>query len=123
MARISRYEELGAWQKAYELVLVVYRVTKEFPADERFGLTQQVRRAAVSIPSNIAEEFGRHSRVDSLRFLDMARGSTYEVQTQIRLATDLDYFNDAKINILGRIAEVERIFNGLIQSLRRKEEP
>lgn len=122
MARIRRYEDLVAWQKAYELVLSLYRVTKQFPTDERFGLTQQIRRAAVSIPSNIAEGFGRHSRADYLRFLDMARGSTYEVQTQMRLAIDLDYFNDATINILEQIAEVERILNGLIQSLRRKEE-
>ena len=121
MARIRRYEDLVAWQKAYGLVLAIYRVTKQFPADERFGLTQQIRRAAVSIPSNIAEGFGRHSKADYLRFLDMAHGSTYEVQTQMRLATDLNYFDDAKMSILEQIAEVERILNGLIQSLRRKD--
>ncbi|MEX0746337.1 MAG: four helix bundle protein [Phycisphaeraceae bacterium] len=123
MAQINRYEDLVAWQRAYTLVLDVYRVTRGFPADERFGLVQQVRRAAVSIPSNIAEGFGRHSRPDYLRFLDMARGSTYEVQTQMRLATDLGYFDDEDANILDRIAEVERILNGLIQALRRKGTP
>lgn len=121
MARINRYEDLVAWQKAYALVLEIYRITVGFPTGERFGLTQQVRRAAVSIPSNIAEGFGRHSRADYLRFLDMARGSTYEVQTQMRLAVDLGYFNDSETNMLDRIAEVERILNGLIQSLRRKD--
>ena len=121
MARIDRYEDLIAWQKAYRLALAVYEVTKELPADERFGLTQQLRRAAVSIPSNIAEGFGRHSRPDYLRFLDIARGSTYEVQTQLRLAHDLGYLTET--HCLELVAEVERILNALIASLRRKDEP
>lgn len=119
MAKIERYEDLIAWQKAYALVLRVYGLTRSFPADERYGLTSQLRRAAVSIPSNIAEGFGRYTRPDYLRFLDMARGSTYELQTQLRLAQDLGYLADPSIH--DEIAELERILNGLIRSLRNKE--
>ncbi len=84
VARVEKYEDLIAWQKAYALVLRVYQLTKDFPADERYGLTTQMRRSAVSIPSNIAEGFGRHSRDDYLRFLDIALGSTYELETQLQ---------------------------------------
>lgn len=119
MGTVKRYEDLIAWQKGYALVLSIYRETKLFPADERFGLTQQLRRAAVSIPSNIAEGFGRHTRSDYLRFLDMALGSAYEIQTQLKIANDLNYLENTTIH--EEVAELERVLNGLIRSLRRKE--
>ena len=119
MAAVNRYEDLIAWQKSYALVLRVYRLTKDFPGDERFGLTSQLRRAAVSIPSNIAEGYGRRSRQDYLRFLCIALGSTYEIQTQVRIAKDLGYHTDTTID--DEIAELERVLNGLIRSLRNKE--
>ena len=122
MAKVSRYEDLIAWQKAYALVLAVYRVTERFPSEERFALVAQLRRAAVSIPSNIAEGFGRQTRSDFLRFLDMARGSAYEVQTQLRLAFDLN-FASPESQVLEDVAEVIRVLNGLISSLRSKTEP
>jgi four helix bundle protein len=115
---IKRYEDLIAWQKAYALVLRVYRLTQDFPDDERFGLISQMRRCSVSIPSNIAEGFGRHATGDYLRFLAIALGSTYELQTQLRLAMDLSFHQDRLI--LDEVAEVERILNGLIRSLRNK---
>ena len=118
MAKIQRYEDLIAWQQAYEIVIKVYQATKNFPQDERFGLTQQVQRAAVSIPSNIAEGFGRHTRPDYLRFLDMARGSTYELQTQMRIAHDLGYLDNPEL--MDKIEELERVLNGLIRALRSK---
>jgi len=118
MAKVERFEDLIAWQQAYAIVIKVYEVTKNFPTDERYGLTQQVRRAAVSIPSNIAEGFGRHSRPDYLRFLDMARGSTYELQTQMRIAHDLRYMDDPAL--MDKIEELERVLNGLIRALRSK---
>ena len=118
MAKISKYEDLIAWQQAYAIVIRVYETTKTFPKDEQYGLTQQVRRAAVSVPSNIAERFGRYSRPDYLRFLDMARGSTYELQTQMRIAHDLGYAQDNEL--LEKIEELERVLNGLIRSLRSK---
>ena len=119
MAKIERYEDLVAWQKAYALVMRVYKVTQSFPSDERFGLTSQLRRAAVSIPSNIAEGFGRYTLPDYIRFLDIARGSNYEVQTQLRIARDLDYCKDTLIH--DEVAELERVLNGLIRSLRRRQ--
>lgn len=119
MAKVNRYEDLIAWQKAYALVLTVYRVSGRFPTEERFGLTQQVRRAAVSIPSNIAEGFGRQATQDYLRFLDMARGSAHEVQTQLRIAFDLGYVS-GDADALEDVAEVIRLLNGLIKSLRSR---
>jgi len=115
--RAKGFQQLIAWQKAYELVLGVYRASQRFPADERFGLTQQMRRAAVSIPANVAEGWGRGSRTDYVRFLDMARGSAYELQTQLWIASDLGYL-DKEHDVLTALDEVERLLNGLIRSLR-----
>ena len=85
------YRKLIVWQKAMELVRVVYRLSKDFPSDERYALTNQLRRSAVSIPSNIAEGCGRTSRKDYAHFLAIARGSLYETMTQLELAQDLGY--------------------------------
>ncbi len=115
-AKIRSYQDLVAWQKAYELARRIYGLTKRFPEDERFGMTAQMRRAAVSIPSNIAEGWGRNSKNDYLRFLKIARGSTYELQTQIRLAIDFDYATPSD-ETLGLTGDVERLINGLIRSL------
>jgi four helix bundle protein len=115
--KVESYEDLIAWQKAYALVIEVYEVSKTFPADERFGLTQQVRRAAVSVPSNIAEGWGRNTRSDYARFVDVARGSVYELQTQLKLAAGLGYLSQQH-NVLQSVAEVERIINGLSNALK-----
>lgn len=85
------YRKLIVWQKAMELVRVVYRISKDFPSDERYALTDQLRRSAVSIPSNIAGGCGRTSRKDYAHFLAIARGSLYETMTQLELAQDLGY--------------------------------
>jgi len=119
MGDIHSYEDLIAWQKAYSLVLDVYRLTAASPSDERFGLVQQVRRCAVSIPSNIAEGWGRGTTRDYVRFLQMARGSTYELQTQVKLSRDLKFLaSDQAVH--ESIREVERLINGLIRSLHDK---
>jgi four helix bundle protein len=120
VAAIRRYEDLIAWQKAFALVLRVYEASKGFPADERFGLTQQVRRAFLSIPSNIAEGWGRFSRTDYLRFLDMARGSTFELQTQLKLADALGFLGSHG-DIHELVGEVERLVSALIRALRNKQ--
>ncbi|XAL98617.1 four helix bundle protein [Phycisphaeraceae bacterium D3-23] len=121
MAKVKRYEDLVVWQKAYELVLQIYTRTKMFPADERFGLTQQMRRAAVSVVSNIAEGFGRRTTADFLRFLDMSRGSVNELETQTRIAIGLKYIEpDEQLRQL--IGDVERLLAGLIRSLERKQQ-
>lgn len=117
----TRFEKLVAWQKAYELVIEIYAVTKAFPPEERFGLSSQVRRSAVSVPSNIAVGWGRGSTADYLRFLDIARGSTYELQTQLWLAADLAFLGEDD-PCHGLVVEVRRLLNGLIRSLRTKLE-
>ncbi len=115
----GRFREVIAWQKAYALALAIYRATSAFPSDERFGLIQQMRRAAVSVPSNIAEGWGRGSTADYQRFVGIARGSLYELLTQLLLATDLQYLS-ASNDIHALVAEVERIINGLYRSLMDK---
>ena len=112
------FRELTVWQKAHELVLEVYRQSSDSPSDERFGLTSQLRKAAVSIPSNIAEGCGRGSDRDFSRFLSIAAGSASEVEYQILLARDLRYLSDEAYGPLNEnVNEVKRILNSFMQSL------
>ncbi|MGZ5431779.1 MAG: four helix bundle protein [Thermoanaerobaculia bacterium] len=112
----SNYRDLVVWQKARKLAVEVYRVTQRFPRTEMFGMTQQMRRAAVSIPSNIAEGHGRRTSKDILHFLRIARGSLFEIETQILIATDLDYIEANRSEALARHAlDVIRLLNGLIR--------
>lgn len=114
----KRYQDLIVWQKAMELSKEIYRVTRSFPNDERFGLTSQLRRASVSIPSNIAEGQGRLTTGEFKQFLGTARGSVFEVETQIQLASELDYLSAQDTqSLLERTSEVSRMLNGLIRSL------
>lgn len=85
------FKDLIVWQKSYELVLEIYKITKNFPKDEIYGLTQQMRRAAVSIPSNISEGYGRQYNKEYRQFLAMAYGSLCELETQYLLSVDLNY--------------------------------
>src|SRR5262249_37836856 len=115
---VKNYSELIAWQKAMDLVEVVYRSTKEFPREELYGLTAQVRRAAVSIPSNIAEGQGRRTTADFLHFLSMAYGSLREVETQILIAERLCYVDSTtREPVMALASEVGRLINGLVNSL------
>ena len=115
---VQHYRELIAWQKAMDLMLAVYGATNRFPPNEQFGLTNQVRRATVSIPSNIPEGQGRSTTKDFIHFLYVARGSLQEVETQITIAQRLDYFeDDGHTPLLARCQELSRILNGLIRSL------
>ena len=113
------FRNLIAWQKAKALAKKVYVASKDFPKEEAYGLTSQVRRAAVSVPSNIAEGKGRGTKKDFCHFLMQARGSLYELETQIELALDLNYLPQAQAKeLLGDCDEVGRILNGLINSTR-----
>jgi four helix bundle protein len=115
---IKSYRELFAWQKAMDLVALVYRASARFPREEVFGLTSQLRRATVAIPSNIAEGQGRRSTREFLNFLSIAHGSLCEVETQILIAQRLHYLADADVNtLLEMAAEVGRLLNGLSNSL------
>jgi four helix bundle protein len=115
---IRSYQDLIGWKKSMSLVTEVYRCTQSFPRSEMYGLTSQIRRAAVSIPSNIAEGQGRHSRGEFKQFLGHAKGSVFELESQIIIACNLGYLDDACAQaLLERITEVGRILNGLLTSL------
>lgn len=95
MAAIQKFTEIKAWQKAHELTLEIYDITNSFPKSELFSLTDQMRRAAVSVPSNIAEGFKRRTKNDSVRFYNVSEGSLEELKYQILLARDLGYIKEA----------------------------
>lgn len=118
---IKYYRELIAWQKAMELVKSVYELTAYFPKEEIYGLTGQMRRAAVAIPSNIAEGQGCNSTKDFLRFISISYGSLLELETQISISEMLNYLASEETNLLlGKCAEVGRLVNGLRNSLEKK---
>jgi four helix bundle protein len=118
---IQSYRELIAWQKAMDLVEAIYRATIKFPREEIYSLTVQVRRAAVSIPSNIAEGQGRNTTRDFLHFLSIARGSVKEVETQVLIAERLTYLTkQTAAHLLGQTSEVGRLISGLSNSLRKR---
>ena len=117
---IRSYRDLVVWQKAVELVTEIYRLTQTFPKEEMFGLMSQMRRAAVSIPSNIAEGHGRLSRKEYIYFLGNARGSLAELETQVTIARNLGFLEETKLNrVLEQAGELGRIINGLLASLRQ----
>ena len=112
------YIDLIVWQKAMDLTTEIYRLTKRLPKDELYGLTNQLRRAAVSIPSNIAEGNGRTSTGDYLRFLSIARGSNAEVETQLLLCVKLDYLTQEDINAALQLSdEVGRMITAMVKKI------
>ena len=114
------HRKLRAFELADQLALAVYQATKSFPKDEMFGMTSQIRRAAVSVPSNIVEGCARNSDADFLRFLDMAFGSGRELEYQLSLATRLGYITTDESRQLDSIVnELMKVLSGLIKSLRR----
>lgn len=115
--KIKDFTDLKAWQKGHQLVVWVYEVTKKFPHDEQFGLTSQLRRAAVSITSNIAEGFSRGSYKDKNKFYYMALGSLTEVQNQLTISKDIKYIKLQEYLELKELTiEISKIINGLIKS-------
>ena len=113
------YRDLIVWQKAMAAAKVVYEVTASFPNQETYGLTAQIRRSATSIPSNIAEGFGRRGAPEYVRFLLIARGSVFEIETQLQIACDVGFLcpeDHARLSEL--IDEVERMLESLIRSVR-----
>ncbi len=117
---VKAYTELLAWQKSIDLVTDVYQLTSRFPKEEIYGLTSQIRRAAVSVPSNIAEGQGRLSTGEFRQFLGHARGSLAEVETQVHIAQKLNYISPLEAGqLLASCEEVGRILNGLLAALTR----
>jgi len=118
---VQSYKELVAWNKAMELVTEIYRITQDFPKEELFGLTSQLRRAAVSIPSNIAEGKGRLSKGEFRQFLGHARGSLAELETQILIAQNLHYLSEAEANkLLVMVEEMGKVLNGLLSAVKNQ---
>ena len=117
---MHNYKELNIWKKSFEISREVYLISKEFPQSENFGLTSQVRRCAVSVPSNIAEGSSRNSDKDFCRFLEIALGSSFELQTQLELAKDVLILNNDQIdNILNNINENQKMIRGFVIKLRK----
>ena len=118
---IKSYRDLIVWQKSMELVMSVYSITKEFPKEELYAITSQIRRSAVSVPSNIAEGYGRNSTQDYVRFLQIACGSLYELQTQLEISVNLNYMEREKSEVIFTlINEIERMLNKMISKLSGK---
>jgi len=123
MTKIKTYRDLIIWQKSLALVTEIYKITKLFPKDETYGLTAQMRRCAVSIPSNIAEGYGRNSSSDYVRFLRIAMGSLYELQTQLEISLDLKYLKtDDFKKFYESSREVERMISSMIRKISLRDD-
>lgn len=114
--KIKNFTDLNAWIEGHRLVLLIYKLTKNFPKEEVFGLTNQIRRAVVSITSNIAEGFSRYSFKEKSQFYSMALGSLTEVQNQLIIAKDLTYITENEFNEVWELTvTVNKLLNGLIK--------
>lgn len=115
--RVFSFEKLIAWQKGRELALIIYKTTKQFPKDETFGLTSQMRRCSISIASNLAEGSGRNSYKDKARFSEIAYGSSLELLNQVILCYDFEYINENEyLLVREKITEVNMLIDGLYKS-------
>ena len=115
------FTDLEVWQQARKLTSLVYSLTKSFPKEELFGLTNQLRRAAISVPLNIAEGAGRYTKKDNLQFLFIARGSLYELECQLYLAADQLYISSNQLEeLLSEVNRSKKLLNGFISYLRKE---
>ena len=114
------HKKLKAWQVAMEIVQDVYKFTQQLPGEEKYGLVSQMRRSAISIPSNIAEGAARRSSKEFVQFLHIAQASLAELDTQIELCVRLGYFNNEKELFERKMLEVDRMISGLIRSIKSK---
>jgi four helix bundle protein len=118
MDKILSYRDLLIWKKSMELIVDIYKVSAKFPKEEIYGLTSQIRRASISVPSNIAEGYGRRSTGDYKRFLNIALGSLFEFQTQLEVSKRLNYLEENEFEPLNNLSiEIERMTNSLISKL------
>ena len=115
---MKSYRDLIVWQKSMVLVTMIYKLTVKLPDDEKFGLISQIKRSAISVPSNIAEGYGRNYRKDYSRFLQIARGSLYESQTLLEIAVNLSFIAAEDLKEIQELSiEVEKMLNSLIKKL------
>jgi four helix bundle protein len=120
---LSSYRKLDVWQRAMDLVVECYNASKKFPREERYGLTSQLQRAAVSVPANISEGQGREHRKEFLHHLSIAHGSLAELETHLQIAERLNYLNSEEVQgLLTRSEEIGRMINGLRKSLRQDKQ-
>jgi four helix bundle protein len=118
------HKKLNAWTDPVDLAQQIYRVTERFPSNEQFGLTSQIRRAAVSIPINIAEGAARKTKKEFLNFLHIAKGSLSELHTQLEIARRLEYLDQVRWETLDeRLERIDRMLSGLVRSLRSRNNP
>lgn len=120
MSGVNTYKELIIWQKGIRLVVLVYKLTEKFPRDEIYALTSQIKRASVSIPSNIAEGFGRRTDKSFSHFLNISRGSLNELETQIFIAKELNFITDEILfeEVISLIEEESKMLNAFSKSLK-----
>jgi four helix bundle protein len=120
--KLKSYKDLIVWQKAYQLVLLMYKITMNFPKAEIYGLTSQMRRSAISIPSNIAEGYCRQYTGEYLQFLSIAYGSCGELETQILLAKDIEFLDENNFCIAYNLCqEISKMLNSLISSIKKRK--
>jgi four helix bundle protein len=118
MVQINSYKDLQVWQKSMEIVLAIYTETRTFPANEQYGLISQLKRAAISIPANIAEGYGRNSSKSYAGFLKIARGSLYEMEIELLIAEKLKFIQaENKLSLFNTIEEVTKMLNSLIRKI------
>lgn len=119
MSSIKSYKDLLIWQKGVEIIVSTYKLTKTFPQEELYALTSQIKRAAISIPSNIAEGYGRNTDKSFSHFIDISRGSLYELETQLLIAKELDFIQDTDMfnYVIGLINEESKMINAFNNSL------
>lgn len=119
-AKIESFTDLVTWQTGHELVLAVYKITDGFPPEERLGLTSQIRRAAVSITSNVAEGFTRSTAAEMARFYVIALGSLTELQNQLLIARDVMYITDEQFtSVAERTVNVQKLLHGLVRAVKQ----
>ncbi len=122
MGKILKFTDLIAWQEAHKLALNIYKITKNFPKDEIFILVSQIKRAAISISSNIAEGFSRQWNKEKIQFYKIALGSLTEVENQLILAKDLAYIEKNEFNLLvEHLTTIQKLINGLVKSIKSRE--
>lgn len=114
--KIKRFEDLLVWQKSHELAIKIYKITKDFPQEEKFGLVSQMRRAAVSVAANIVEGFRKRSKKDKVNFYNISQGSADELRYYVILAKDIGYLNNA-IEVERDMDEVGKMLSGLVASM------
>ncbi|AWW00958.1 four helix bundle protein [Arcticibacterium luteifluviistationis] len=119
---MKSYQDLDVWKKSRKLVSEIYQVTSSFPDNEKFGLVSQMRRASVSIPSNLAEGHGRRYNKEKVRFILISRGSIYELETQLYLSYDLGFIEEGRMNeVLELSKDVKMMMGGLIKFLEKQD--